>query len=59
MIIGDDVVPEATLVKEHLVFHDTHPGEQYALLGQVYFPEALEPNCFHALAGERRQEIFL
>ncbi len=46
LIIGDDVVPEATLLKEHLAFHDIHPDEKYAQLGHVYFPEALDPNAF-------------
>ena len=46
LIIGDDIVPETTLLTEHLDFHDTHADESYALLGHVYFPEVLKPNAF-------------
>lgn len=46
LIIGDDVVPEANLLNEHLAFHETHPDETFALLGHVHFPEALNPSAF-------------
>ena len=46
LIIGDDIEPSEQLIEKHLQFHLREPGEQYALLGHVSFPEELRANGF-------------
>lgn len=46
LIIGDDIEPEVSLLEKHLLYHRQKPGEEYALLGYVSFPDALQPNAF-------------
>jgi len=46
LIIGDDIEPDAALLKKHLSFHRQRTHEKYAMLGHVSFPADLSASAF-------------
>jgi glycosyltransferase involved in cell wall biosynthesis len=58
IIIGDDIEPEPSFVEKHLYFHKQNPGEEYAMLGYVSFPEELKANTFMRWLENKGQKYY-
>lgn len=46
VIIGDDMVPRVDFVLRHFEWHEKHPGENWAVLGPVVWPDEIKPSGF-------------
>jgi GT2 family glycosyltransferase len=46
LFIDDDIVPKASLVEEHLRWHERHPGPEIGVLGSVRWAAELEVTPF-------------